>query len=303
MIDSLNEIISPNAELDDLPEELANVRTFTILVDGKRAEEILTRNVEPSKGVEGTNRRSSSKLIDRHAAAMDSNKWIITHQGLAIAASGKLIDGGHRLKAIIAAAAENPDLAVPMLLTINLPDEAMDVVDLGKRRTLGDTLNRLGFTDTNVLGAATRLVWAYDNHNRKEKHNGLWWHHAPDRGEVVALIQGRADLFVTAAARTAGHSLMVRSALTAGIVLITRDNNAERLEPFLEQLIDAVGLQRGEPVHSLRRLLENERTRGITVEHLAYLILTYNDFVQGRTRQVLAWSPSVSKFPILDTAK
>lgn len=57
----------------------------------------------------------------------------MTHQGIALdgpLGSGKLIDGRHRLNAIVKA-----DIEVPVLVFENVPQNTLSVLDTGKRRS------------------------------------------------------------------------------------------------------------------------------------------------------------------------
>lgn len=97
------------------------------MVSPALAEEILKLNTN--------NRRLRPTVIDRYAEIIKSGKWEITPQGIVISNTGVLLDGQHRLLAIIKA-----DAAVPMFIWSNVEEEVYKVLDRGIARTTADAL-------------------------------------------------------------------------------------------------------------------------------------------------------------------
>ena len=90
----------------------------------------------------GTNRRINEKTVAQYASDMRNRKWRLTHQGIAFNKDGKLVDGQHRLKAIILA-----NIPVQMMVTRNLEDESMQNIDQNRPRSQRDSLVIAGYTD------------------------------------------------------------------------------------------------------------------------------------------------------------
>lgn len=82
------------------------------------------------------NRKLRPNHVRSLAAAMQRNEWQLTHQGIAFSERGRLLDGQHRLNAIIAANA-----TVQMVVVRGLPDDAFMAVDIGNKRTTADVLS------------------------------------------------------------------------------------------------------------------------------------------------------------------
>lgn len=70
------------------------------------------------------------------ARAIEDGKWVTTHQGIAFARSGRLLDGQHRLRAIILA-----NTAVDVWVARNVPEEAFAVMDAGLPRKMYERLS------------------------------------------------------------------------------------------------------------------------------------------------------------------
>ena len=67
------------------------------------------------------------------AGAIGRGEWILTHQGVAFDSTGKLIDGQHKLHAIIQAGS-----AVEVAVYRGISPEAFKVLDVGLKRTYSD---------------------------------------------------------------------------------------------------------------------------------------------------------------------
>ena len=84
------------------------------------------------------NRPVSELYIDRLARDMKAGRWMLTHEGIAFDVHGILLDGQHRLWAIVYA-----EVPVEMHVWFNVSPDSLMVIDGGRGRSLADHL-RLG---------------------------------------------------------------------------------------------------------------------------------------------------------------
>lgn len=87
------------------------------------------------------NRRVTQSIVAKYATDMKKGMWGRNHQGIAFDTSGVLMDGQHRLWAVIDA-----DVDVMMLVTTGLDREAQLTIDLGKPRNTVDVAVIAGMT-------------------------------------------------------------------------------------------------------------------------------------------------------------
>lgn len=87
------------------------------------------------------NRRVTQSIVAKYATDMKNGMWGRNHQGLAFDKNDILIDGQHRLWAVIEA-----DRDVMMLVTTGLDREAQLTIDLGKPRSTVDVAVIAGMT-------------------------------------------------------------------------------------------------------------------------------------------------------------
>lgn len=103
------------------------METRLTLVTPAMAREWLQRNTD--------NRPLRPGVVDGFLSAYRRGEWKITHQGIAFAKSGRLLDGQHRLTFI----SELPDkTVVPMNVSNDLEEDAFDSIDQGFKRTVSD---------------------------------------------------------------------------------------------------------------------------------------------------------------------
>lgn len=99
------------------------------------------------------NRKIRAPLVARYARDMAGRRWRITGQSLAFDIHGNLIDGQHRLKAIV-----KSGVTLSFAIIRGLPPEARAYIDVGAKRTLTDQFTILGYQNPSILAAGARLA-------------------------------------------------------------------------------------------------------------------------------------------------
>lgn len=100
-------------------------------IAGTTASEYLARNTK-------LNRNQSQSRIDEMSETILAGEWLLTHQGIAFDPDGTLLDGQHRMAAIVKASKTNPSISVQMWVYRGLPRPAMLPCDTGGGRKPGD---------------------------------------------------------------------------------------------------------------------------------------------------------------------
>ena len=126
------------------------VRSKVQSITPRKAAEYLEANT--------SNRPLSRSVVKQFAEAMSRGDWMVTHQGIAFSAGGVLVDGQHRLAAIVEA-----DIPVQMTVFTDVDEGTFDVLDTGKRRNAADVLALEGEKSVSMLAAMVRTVWLVEN--------------------------------------------------------------------------------------------------------------------------------------------
>ncbi|MFE7381817.1 hypothetical protein ACFU9F_15765 [Streptomyces zhihengii] len=155
-------------------------RVVTITPD--MASQLLSRN--PS------NRPLDRSLVAQMVSQIRGGGWQVTHQGIALDGpleTGNLVDGQHRLNAILKAG-----VPTQVLLFEGVPRETFSVLDTGKRRSGGDILALEGERDTTLLSATVRHVHLY-----RTLPSGSWVGSGArlTNNEILAIFQSQATDF------------------------------------------------------------------------------------------------------------
>ncbi|HBT77301.1 MAG TPA: hypothetical protein DEB39_10360 [Planctomycetaceae bacterium] len=122
---------------------------FIVTVTPAMAKEWLKHN--------SFNRPLKPRLVDKYVRQILAGHWQRTHQGIAFNAEGIIIDGQHRLTAII-----KTGQSVPMLVFLNENKLAHESIDNGKTRSLLDVV-RLELNDNTIKSkhiSALKAMWA-----------------------------------------------------------------------------------------------------------------------------------------------
>jgi hypothetical protein len=99
------------------------------------------------------NRNIRAGDVARYARDMATGKWGMAGDTVKFDKKGNLIDGQHRLQAIIRA-----DTTIELVVVRGLETEVIDVLDTGIKRTIGDALSLAGYSNSTNLSAAARLM-------------------------------------------------------------------------------------------------------------------------------------------------
>ena len=116
------------------------------LIDPTIAEAYLQRNI-------AHNRNLIPIYVNKYAADMNAGRWRPIGDPLRFDKDGNLIDGQHRLHAVIVSGVS---VRFPVIRGLDPAD--VHVVDTGKARTPGDMLRLSGFNNTPLRAAALRVL-------------------------------------------------------------------------------------------------------------------------------------------------
>ncbi|HLY79784.1 MAG TPA: hypothetical protein VKQ70_10445 [Caulobacteraceae bacterium] len=213
--------------------------------------------VTPAKALEwlqsaARNRHITDSVVRRYGADMQAGRWTLNGQGIIFNTEGQLVDGRHRLTAVVATECE-----VPMLVVRGAPPGAFETMDSGRGRTLAHTLQIEGTKNAAAVSAAARIVFAYVS--------GMNLKHSATRMELLDLIR-RHPLIDEYATLIANKDYLIkplgvpRSSFAAILALgnNARDRDATVTE-FIDGFITGEGLFSGDPRLTLRRWLARQR--------------------------------------------
>jgi hypothetical protein len=98
-------------------------------------------------------RRLNESAVESYAAEMRDGRWKQTHQGLALTATGKLLDGQHRCQAVV-----RSGVTIPILVTRGVDEESFSDMDRQRGRSNADILSIAGYDRSRLLAAMSKII-------------------------------------------------------------------------------------------------------------------------------------------------
>lgn len=241
-----------------------------ITITPEIAEEFLERN--------HNNRKIKPRKVDKFAYQLSQGQWITNGDTIRFDVKGTLIDGQHRLKAVVRT-------GVPIreqLVVRNLPLEAWRTIDDGAPRTYGDVLGRHGLKNAGAIASIAKVLMLIENghtpENRLQKN-------LITKEELEKWVLKNEDQVALARATGESVSKVCPFSITALAVVFYQINKqfGEEVEAeFISGLTDGVpyGEQAGDPRVRVRNwmLRKRQQKRGLSVKLEAQIVVLTNAF-------------------------
>lgn len=238
------------------------------------------------------NRRMKDPWVRELAGRISRGEWALNGEPIIISETNVLIDGQHRLAAVIMA-----NRAIESVVTFDAPDSAYETVDTGRARFFQDKL----YVDREVNYArlAAMLAWEYRlDHGHMRRVNV-----APSHAELATTLDRHPELREAA---MRGHevgkaSRFMPDSLAAWLYHKFCQMDEVKAADFFAGLIDGTNLEPGNPVLALReRLIANRASPSKFVRpHLAALVIkAWNAYYAGNRLSILVFRTD-EEFPTI----
>jgi hypothetical protein len=202
------------------------------------------------------NRPLNRERVKLYKREMEESRWKETHQGIAIAEDGTLLDGQHRLAAI-----RESGIPVAMPVAYGLPVDSQKAMDQNRIRTLGDTLTTEGIPKGKRIGAIARTILTL---TEGIKH--------PSTPEGFAFAYEHLDVFERYATLSDRYSAAVAAAFAHAEL---RGLNGVR--QAADRLTDLLWTHEGDPMRALKKALDAMKGEGTGAKSMAVRFwTTYN---------------------------
>ncbi len=227
---------------------------------------------------------SNRPLTDRHVLFLSNQmvkgKWLYNGESIKFSKNGVLLDGQHRLTALI-----KSGKTIDMLVIHGLEEEAFNVIDTGRTRTAGDVLGKNGYSSSISLGASCRFLimiarGGYSQDSKKALNI--------TNQDVLDLVEKNPDI---AEAMTFSQGVYIKNrqlpkSIIGGLYYLFSKKNAIKAEEFWTGYSTGIDLPQGNPVLMLRTKLMQDsinKSRMSTREKVFLTIAAWNAFVLNKT--------------------
>jgi len=237
-----------------------------------KAQSYLDKNIH--------NRHLNSRTVTHYANQMVSGEWKINGDSIKFASDGTLLDGQHRLAAVVKA---DKTINFPVFRGVEL--DAVKTIDTGKSRSLADHLKMHGFksvcrVDMRTVAAAIRVILDFEKGiytQRKRKitptaaidfltdHSGLL-------DSCAFTVDLRGAIFLPPSLLAATHYLCSKT-------------GADKTDAFFTQLASGANLSLNSPILTLKNRLTQVNLPGRKVIDkkllLSYVFQSFKAFKAG----------------------
>jgi len=197
-------------------------------------------------GNNSANRKLRDSVVTSYARDMRNNSWLLNHQGLAFDANDTLLDGQHRLAALVEAG-----VTLPFLISTGWPvtnektASVMDTVDVGLGRSISDLLGlQHGITEARFVVSACNIIAKLCQPNARKLSVDMVL-------KITGVFKTGVQFSVKNKITTAG----LRSAAVLGAIAFAYELHPDRTAKFQESLKTGAGMNTGHPALALRNNL------------------------------------------------
>lgn len=256
-----------------------NQQTTGILLNhtnnlNKKEMNYYTQNVTPDLArtlleSNTVNRKLSQRNISSLAKQIQMGNFKETGDTIKISKTGRLLDGQHRLKAIILA-----NQAVDLSFCAGLDDNIFDVLDTGKSRSAADVLSVTGVKNPGDLSSAARHLMSIKSGKQSKsiffsnKQILDFIESTPELVECVRLIHSDNKKFK-----------VIPTAGMAALYFVFKELHHEQAEDFMDKYYTPVDLKADSPVFTLRDIFLRDsiaKKKMSIRDKMALVVLAWN---------------------------
>ncbi|MFD0393422.1 hypothetical protein ACFQ3Z_16450 [Streptomyces nogalater] len=133
---------------------VVDVKAEFVVITPDVARDMLRRNTH--------NRPIRQNRVNANVRMMLAGQWDVNGEAVKIAHDGTILDGQHRLLAVV-----KSGVTITTLVVTGLPLKAQDTMDGGAKRTAGDVFALRGEHNSAILASVARKVWLWDNGDKR----------------------------------------------------------------------------------------------------------------------------------------
>jgi hypothetical protein len=111
-----------------------------------------------------SNRKLSRTIVQTYAAEMQRGEWLMNAEAIKFDWNGRLVDGQHRLRAVIVSGR-----TLEFLVARNLDPCCFKTIDTGKIRNSADIMSLHGVAYPSAVATAYRLLWTYISRDKSKR--------------------------------------------------------------------------------------------------------------------------------------
>lgn len=258
-------------------EAMQHSKYMTIWMTPELAAGYLERNLG--------NRPISEQFVKSYASEITNGRWQYNGEAVIVSREGELLDGQHRLTAIV-----RSGIAVPVLVVRGIDRATFATLDSGRKRDFAGHLAMHGERNSSTLGAAVNFFMMLES-DYTPSHSSRSFKTIADMAAVLEKHPGLRDSvsFVRAHAKEG----MIRQGPFACLHYCAMSHHQEKTaHDFWLQLLTGANVSEGSNVWLLRKaliknMLSTKKYNIVTI--MAITIKAFNATITGKRLSSLSW--------------
>lgn len=205
-------------------------------------------------GANTKNRSINPKLVNQYIKDIKSGEWEANGETIKVAKSGRLLDGQHRLEAIV-----KSNQAVHGYIIVGVPDKSFKTIDIGRKRSPADALSVHGCGKNALIIAASLKIVCLFRENKgkylsfKEREPGISHKKLIDMYESTPTIEDN----VARIYQFQNVLNWISPSVAAALYTVMSDIDEDDAENFWIKFNSGAGLGETTPVTHLRNAMTN----------------------------------------------
>lgn len=247
------------------------------LVTPEIASGLLTRNTN--------NRILNKNAVKKYAADMMRGDWKYNHFPILIGRDGELLDGQHRLHAVVLSG-----VSIWADVYDNVDSDIMPTIDSGRPRTVANHLAWKGYKNTKNLGAMAKGVLMFDAGYLDLSRDGG---EVTSHQNIIKTVENNSWIVDNARlAAQVSNSVHMGSGVFAVLWRMFDEIDPSDNSYFWQKLIGDTGHNEGDAIYALRKRLLNRFRNGVTwsdKEFIGVSVKAWNAYRLGLPVYKLSW--------------
>jgi hypothetical protein len=245
-----------------------------------------------------SNRTLNHNRVTKYACDIKKGLWVEdTGELIKISRNGRIIDGQHRLEAIIRAG-----VGIFLHVAYDVQDDVFQVIDSGKPRSAGDVFKIAGVKNYNHLAAIIQL---YNNIYKNESTSAsVTIENRLSAKELLYLYKENNKYWDDIVKRSINYRLAFQGVLSIseiGSLMALFDNYGDvESDRFMFQLCKGVDVKNNTIILLRNKLISdklNTQHKMTASIRRALIIKTWNCFIQNKEPKILRFKPEIEDYP------
>jgi len=259
-----------------------------VIITPEHAKQLLQKNKN--------NRKIKQPTVKRYANDMANGRWKSdTGEMIKISKEGNVLDGQHRLMAIVMA-----NVPITMHIIYNVSQSVFDVLDTGAVRNAPDVFKVEGVKNNSSIPS---IIQTYNLLKNKTKLGSRTKYNSLTNAELLQKYNEKPDFYQSVYHRASSwykqFSKILPISLIGGLYIYFRDIDEDDAVEFNNQMCGGYSISH-ESIVLLRNTLIKDKvsTKSISIDtKIAYIIKVWNAYRQDKVIKQLKWIDG-EPFPI-----